>query len=243
MEERRIDHCLSSLRREKKRQNGNVHYRRKEYPLSLQCYRGSLRFLDLENNPLRHDSAEEDRQKIVDQYIQVQNNVAQVNLNLKRYDLCLNAVENVLRIDRTNIKALFRQGKSLFELGQYDRCQTPLKTILQLDSNHPDREQISKMISFAEQKLINYKQNEKDICRRMFQSNNASPTTTTSTTTTNGPPATTSKAPRKIVLVRSSRVESSRWIDHFNFVVSFSRRNRVRRTFGLTLVWPPSLSR
>ena len=152
---------------------------------------------------MRHDSNDEERKRVVDQFIQVQNNVAQVNLTLKRYDLCLNAVENVLRVDPTNIKALFRQGKSLFELGQYDRCQTPLKTILQLDPNHSDRDQINKMIAFAEQKLANYKQNEKDIYRRMFQGSTSPTTTTTSATTTTTGAAATSKTPRKIVLVRS----------------------------------------
>ena len=68
---------------------GNFHYRREEYSVSLQCYRGALRFLDLENNPLKDETTEEDRLKLIDQYIQVQNNVAQVNLILKRYEYCL----------------------------------------------------------------------------------------------------------------------------------------------------------
>lgn len=151
---------------------------------------------------MRNDSTDEDQKKIIEQFIQVQNNVAQVNLILKRYDLCLNAVENVLKFDRKNIKALFRQGKSLFELGQYDQCQIPLKTILQLDPNHSDKDQILKMISTAEQKLANYQQNEKEIYRRMFQST-PSPTSSSSTTTNRS--MTNSSKPktrRNLVLVR-----------------------------------------
>ena len=155
---------------------------------------------------MRNDSTDEDQKKIIEQFIQVQNNVAQVNLILKRYDLCLNAVENVFKFDRKNIKALFRQGKSLFELGQYDQCQLPLKTILQLDPNHSDKDQILKMISTAEQKLANYQQNEKEIYRRMFQSTPSTTTTTTTatTTTTNGSITNSSKAKtrRNLVLVR-----------------------------------------
>lgn len=131
-----------------------------------------MRFLDFENNPLRNETNENEKEKIVEQYIQVQNNIAQVNLNLKRYDLCLNAIGNVLKYDPKNIKALFRQGKSFFELGNYSQAIQSLKLLLQLQNNHQEREFILKMIQISEEKIAKYQQNEKEIYQRMFQSSN-----------------------------------------------------------------------
>ena len=79
-------------------------------------------------------------------------------------------MENVLKYESKNVKALFRQGKALFQLGKFDEVILPLKRILQIQSNHPDKEQIMQMIQSAEHKVALYQQNEKEIYRRMFQS-------------------------------------------------------------------------
>jgi FK506-binding protein 8 len=162
---------------------GNFFYRRQEYSQSLLCYRGALRFLDTDDNPILVSSDESQRSILNDRYIQVQNNVAQVNLHLNKYDACLTAVENVLKHDPKNVKALFRQGKALFELGTYDQAIQPFKLFTQIQRGNSsagsDKDKVIEMISICETKLANYQKNEKEICRRMFQ-----PTTTTTTTTT-----------------------------------------------------------
>ncbi|CAF4458286.1 unnamed protein product, partial [Rotaria magnacalcarata] len=78
-------------------------------------------------NPILISFDENQRLILKDRYIQVENNVAQVNLLLKNYNACLNAVENVLKYDPNNVKALFRQGKAFFQLGLYDKAIPPLK--------------------------------------------------------------------------------------------------------------------
>jgi len=162
---------------------GNFYYRRKDYLTSLQCYRGALRFLDIDNNPIGIPFQENQQAIFNDRYIQVENNVAQVNLHLNKYQDCLNAVENVLKHDPKNIKALFRKGKALFELGKYDQAIQPLKLIKQIQRGNSntssDQEKINEMIQTCESKMANYQKNEKEIYRRMFQ-----PATTTTTTTT-----------------------------------------------------------
>jgi FK506-binding protein 8 len=167
---------------EKKRQMGNFYYRRQDYPISLQCYHGALRFLDTDNNPLLASCDENQRLILNDHYITVQNNVAQVNLHLDKYDACLHAVENVLKHDPKNVKALFRQGKALFKLGTYDKAIQPLKLLAQIQRGNstPDleKDKVNEMISVCENKLANYQKNEKEIYRRMFQ---PPPPTTTST--------------------------------------------------------------
>jgi len=83
---------------DRKRDMGNFHYRRQDYSTALTCYRGALRFLDLDDNPLSNDI---NLSPISDRYIQVQNNIGQVNLQLSKYDECLNALECVLKRETT----------------------------------------------------------------------------------------------------------------------------------------------
>ncbi len=162
---------------DKKRQMGNFYYRRQDYKTSLQCYRGALRFLDIENNPLTYSFNQNEKKDFIDKFIQVENNLAQVYLLLNKYDDCLNAVDNVLKYDSRNIKALFRKGKALFELGKYDQAIQSLKLFIQIQKGNSqtsiDNDKANEMISICENKLANYQKNEKEIYRRMFQ-----PTTT-----------------------------------------------------------------
>ena len=119
---------------------------------------------------------EEDDQSsiLLDRYIQVQNNLAQVYLLTNQYDQCLNSVNDVLKSDSKNIKALFRQAKALVELGNYDEAIQPLKLLLNNPSQDVEKEKVNEMLNICQTKLAKYQKNEKEIYRRMFQ-----PTTTT----------------------------------------------------------------
>jgi hypothetical protein len=63
--------------------------------------------------------------KVDDRFIQVQHNVAQVNLLLNKYEACLNTVDNVLKHDSRNVKALY-------ELGKYNQAIQSLKLFIQI---------------------------------------------------------------------------------------------------------------
>ncbi|CAF1935662.1 unnamed protein product [Rotaria magnacalcarata] len=164
---------------DKKRHMGNFHYRRQDNSTSLQCYNGALRFLNTDLNPILISFDENQRIILKDRYIQVENNVAQVNLLLKNYNACLNAVENVLKYDPNNVKALFRQGKAFFQLGLYDKAIPPLKVFMQIQKGNSnatvDKEKVTEMIQICETKLAHYEKSEKEIYQRMFR-----PKTTTS---------------------------------------------------------------
>ena len=146
---------------------GNFCYRRQDYPSALQCYRHALRFLDINESPL----AEEDPSSsiVIDRFIQVQNNLAQVYLLLNQYEQCLDAVQHVFKHEPNNVKALFRQAKALFELGNYDQAVPPLKFLLQSPNGETDKEKVNEMMKICQSKLAKYQQNEKEIYRRMFQ--------------------------------------------------------------------------
>jgi FK506-binding protein 8 len=156
---------------DKKRQRGNFSYRRKEYSSALHCYRNALKFLDTNQYPLLPEEEGENNQSSIlnDRYIQVQNNLAQVYLLNNQYEQCLGAVNDVLKYDSKNIKALFRQAKALFELGNYDQAIQPLKLLLQNPSKDVEKDKVSEMLNICETKLAKYQKNEKEIYKRMFQ--------------------------------------------------------------------------
>lgn len=161
------------LFRERKRQRGNFAYRRKEYATALQCYQNALKYLDANEYPLS-ESEEAEATRLVDGFIQVQNNLAQVYLLNKQYEQCLTAVDRVLQFDRNNIKALFRQGKALIELGNYEHAIVPLKALLQISSPSVEKDKVKEMLNLCEAKLAKYHKNEKEIYQRMFQSKTSS---------------------------------------------------------------------
>jgi FK506-binding protein 8 len=164
---------------DKKRQRGNFSYRRKEYSSALHCYRNALKFLDTNQYPLLPEEEGENNQSSIlnDRYIQVQNNLAQVYLLNNQYEQCLGAVNDVLKYDSKNIKALFRQAKALFELGNYDQAIQPLKLLLQNPSKDVEKDKVSEMLNICETKLAKYQKNEKEIYKRMFQPSPTPPTT------------------------------------------------------------------
>jgi len=92
-----------------------------------------------------------------------------------------------LNMIQKNVKALFRQGKALYELGKYDQAIQPLKvfTLIQKGNSNVgiDNDKANEIITICENKLANYQKNEKEIYRRMFQS--PPPTTTTTNSTLN----------------------------------------------------------
>jgi len=153
---------------DKKRQKGNFCYRRKDYSTALHCYQNALKFLDTTEYPI----IEEENQSsiLIDRYIQVQNNLAQVYLLNNQYEQCLNAVNSVLKYDTNNIKGLFRQAKALIELGNYEQAIQSLKLLLQNPDKDIEKEKIKEMLNYCETKLAKYEKNEKEIYKRMFQS-------------------------------------------------------------------------
>ena len=103
-------------------------------------------------------------------YIQVENNRAQTFLSNEQYDQCLTSVENVLKHQPNNVKALFRQGKAFFQLGNYDQALKPLTILLKIDSDDVEKDKVNDMLKICQKKLAKYHQNQKEICQRMFQS-------------------------------------------------------------------------
>jgi hypothetical protein len=66
-----------------------------DYLTSIQCYNGDLRFFDTNNNPILISNNKNHRSILNDCYVQIENNLPQINLLLNRHHACLEFVENL----------------------------------------------------------------------------------------------------------------------------------------------------
>lgn len=104
---------ISIYFRNKKRERGNYWFSRNELTLAIQSYRRALHFLfPIESDTQKGDSSNNtELQGMLEDSIKVHNNMAAAQLKSEAYDAALNSVENVLRYQPKNVKALFRKGK------------------------------------------------------------------------------------------------------------------------------------
>ncbi|XP_046663027.1 LOW QUALITY PROTEIN: peptidyl-prolyl cis-trans isomerase FKBP8 [Homalodisca vitripennis] len=124
----------------RKKERGNYWYSRKNHTLAIQCYRRALEFLDdhgVLSSEENKDETEEEIHSLLEDRIKVYNNLAAAQMKIKAFDPALQSVDNVLRCQPNNVKALFRKGKVLAEKGEKtDEGISLLKKTLILDPDN-----------------------------------------------------------------------------------------------------------
>uniref|UniRef100_A0A1B6JU69 peptidylprolyl isomerase n=2 Tax=Homalodisca liturata TaxID=320908 RepID=A0A1B6JU69_9HEMI len=123
----------------RKKERGNYWYSRKNHTLAIQCYRRALEFLDdhgVSSSEENKDETEEEIHSLLEDRIKVYNNLAAAQMKIKAFDPALQSVDNVLRCQPNNVKALFRKGKVLAEKGETDEGISLLKKTLILDPDN-----------------------------------------------------------------------------------------------------------
>lgn len=102
--------------RDKKRERGNWWFSRNEPVLAIQCYRRCLDYLQSSvdsNKTFQNKMTDSQLQALFADRTKVYNNLAAAQIKTEAYDTALESVDNVLRAEPENIKALFRKGEFL----------------------------------------------------------------------------------------------------------------------------------
>lgn len=114
---------MKKKRSNKKRERGNWWFTRDEQTLAIQCYRRALDFLNPTNvstgggepdsgvSNVEEPISDSDLQALLEDRTKVYNNLAAAQIKIEAYEAALESVENVLRCQPQNVKALFRKGK------------------------------------------------------------------------------------------------------------------------------------
>lgn len=158
-----------------KKLRGNFHYNRQDFHLAILSYKKGLAYFNEEN--LRGDELDDDLKKF--------NEISQalsMNLALSYYKIgecrdALEALDQVIRVKKNHVKALYIKGKILLQTGETDDAIRTLNTALQLD---PENTDIKKELTKAQTKQKLQYENEKKLYKKMIsgvstqQENNSS---------------------------------------------------------------------
>lgn len=156
----------------KKRERGNWWYSRDEASLAVQCYRRALDYLDETKGGINYPQSEQeesisdaDLQALLEDRMKVYNNLAAAQMKTEAYEAALKSVENVLRCQPKNVKALFRKGKILQYKGERAAAYT---TLLQASKLDPDSKAIQQELAVLKEKTAKDARHEKNLYKKML---------------------------------------------------------------------------
>lgn len=158
----------------RKRERGNWWYTRQEHTLAIQCYRRALDYLsDIEGGitlkPEEGDNSsqgtEAELRSLMEDCLKVYNNLAAAQMKIKAYDAALQSVENVLRCQPNNVKAVFRKGKILAAKGENSSALAALRLASQLEpNNRMIRQELVRMLTVQKEDTMH----EKNLYKKML---------------------------------------------------------------------------
>ncbi|XP_003427294.1 peptidyl-prolyl cis-trans isomerase FKBP8 [Nasonia vitripennis] len=158
----------------KKRERGNWWFARNESTLAIHCYRKALEYLSPSNDDVMAEKIPEKKvieptdaelQALLEDALKVHNNLAAAQLKCEAYDAALKSVENVLRCQPHNVKALFRKGKILHYKGEHAKA---CATLSQASKIEPDNKAILQELSILKKKTAKDARHEKNLYRKML---------------------------------------------------------------------------
>ncbi|KAL5288382.1 FKBP8 family protein [Megaselia abdita] len=154
----------------RKRERANFWYNRNEFNTAIQIYRRALEFLD--HNDGDPDSVDgelgisiENLQSLLDDRLIVYNNLAMAQIKVSAYDAALASVENVLRCQPNNSKALYRKGRILDA-----KCDTKgaIALLQKAATLEPDSKTIQQDLAKLIIKQRREEHNEKEMYQKML---------------------------------------------------------------------------
>lgn len=119
------------------KEQGNICYKRKQYREALENYTDGIE-VDCEDN-------------YTEAALYV--NRAACNLALKNYGRCISDCQECLKRQPKNVKACYRAGSAMFELGKYDDAIKVLQFALQCDSKNGPVQKLLKKVQDTKQKI------------------------------------------------------------------------------------------
>ncbi|XP_054277838.1 peptidyl-prolyl cis-trans isomerase FKBP8 [Macrosteles quadrilineatus] len=155
----------------RKKERGNYWYTRKDHTLAIQCYRRALEYLDDHGLSAENQTEpEEEIHSLLEDRIKVYNNLAAAQLKIKAFEAALQSVENVLRCQPENVKALFRKGKIMAEKGETEEAVALLRKALTIEpENSQTRNELNQLLA-KQKKDIDL---QKNLYKKMLGTNKA----------------------------------------------------------------------
>ncbi|KAE8296326.1 Peptidyl-prolyl cis-trans isomerase FKBP8 [Larimichthys crocea] len=116
-----------------KRERGNFHFQREEYCLAARAYCMALDMLTTRCKDGINGSVKAEEEEVQEYRVKCLNNLAAAQLKLEQYNEALHTSRDVLTLEPNNVKALYRTGKLLSDMGEYKEAMEVLKKALKLE--------------------------------------------------------------------------------------------------------------
>ncbi|XP_012269550.1 peptidyl-prolyl cis-trans isomerase FKBP8 isoform X2 [Athalia rosae] len=163
-----------------KRERGNWWYTRDEASLAVQCYRRALDYLDETKGGIVYPQGEPDEsisdaalQALLEDRMKVYNNLAAAQMKTEAYDAASKSIDNVLRCQPKNVKALFRKAKILQHRGERAAA---FAVLLQASKLDPDSKAIQQELADLKEKRAKDAKHEKNLYKKMLGTHKANGT-------------------------------------------------------------------
>ncbi|XP_014095636.1 peptidyl-prolyl cis-trans isomerase FKBP8 [Bactrocera oleae] len=156
----------------RKKERANFWYNRNEYNTAIQLYRRALEFLDdrdgdpdsmFDKEDLEFSNS--DLQTLLEDRLVVYNNLAMAQIKISAFDAALKSVENVLRCQPSNSKALYRKGRILEGKGDTKGAIILLQKAATFE---PDSKAIQQDLAKLIIKARREEHNEKEMYQKML---------------------------------------------------------------------------
>ena len=144
-----------------KKEQGNTFFKNGKTNIAIKRYESAISAIKYTS-----DFSEEEKKQAEEIQVACEVNITIANSKLKKWKEVITHADNALKLNPTNIKALFKKGVALIEKDDWDAARAALNKVLELDANNVDaKKELAKM-----NKRIQA-QNEKDkqLYQKMFK--------------------------------------------------------------------------
>ncbi|VUZ40902.1 unnamed protein product [Hymenolepis diminuta] len=169
----------------RKRERGNFYFRREDYQHALSCYSTALEILLKKSKlpvsePFSGEKFNEEMSRkptptdaqIRDLEIKLKNNMAASQLKLLAYTATIGSCNEVLLLDPTNIKALYRKAQALEAVGEFTEAIEAYEEGLR---HHPTSEILKKSRNEAQEAWKKERSRQSEALFRYFKKHNICP--------------------------------------------------------------------
>lgn len=144
---------------------GNAHFKAGDFDKAVQSYRKGANRL----KPLNKNNTGDEQVKAL--LLSLQNNLSMVYFKLNKTKLSRDVATRVLKIDSTNVKALYRRAVAHRKMGDLEKARDDLKEAMKSDT---DNVAVKKELASVKKELIDHKQKQKKALSTAFSKNSGS---------------------------------------------------------------------
>jgi FK506-binding protein 4/5 len=147
---------------QKNKDDGNELFKAGKFRGAIKKYKKASSFVDNENSFTEAEKAQAKPLRITAHL-----NTAACNLKLKDYKACIENCDKALKLEVSNIKALFRKGQALSALDEWRDAELTLNRALEFE---PQNKDVQRELQLLKRKVAEQERKDKKLYANMFKS-------------------------------------------------------------------------